>query len=174
MINRRTLAAVVFSLLLSLVAMGGIAGPIEDNPVFAALVGQWDGEGELVDPSDGAITTVKETWKGEFTGGGNFTISGRRHFDQDEHEFAWEFYANNDLIEGQMQVSNPEIDLRFEAYVSESARSVTIRVPLTGGGGVLTIVNVVSEDGKKIEGSVEIVDDTGRTTSTGKMVHTKR
>jgi len=174
MIHRRTFATACFSLLLSLVAASAVADPIEDNPVFASLVGQWEGEGELVDPSDGSITTVKETWKGEFTGGGNFAISGRRHLGQDEHEFAWEFYANDDLIEGQMRILNSDLDLRFEAHVSDSARTVTIRVPLTGGGGVLTIVNLVSEDGTTIEGSVELVDDTGLTTSTGKVVHTKR
>jgi len=174
MTHRRPFAIACFSLLLSLVAGSAVADPIEGNPVFASLVGQWEGEGELVDPSDGSITTVKETWKGEFTGGGNFAISGRRHLGQDEHEFSWEFFANDDLIEGQMRMSHPEVDLRFEAHVSDSARTVTIRVPLNGGGGVLTIVNLVSEDGTKIEGSVELIDDTGLTTSTGKVVHTKR
>lgn len=166
-----------FSLLVAqalLVAGAATAGPIEGNPVFALLAGQWEGEGELVNPADGFVTPVKESWKGEFTGGGNFTMSGKRLFDQNEHEFAWEYFANGDLIEGQMKVTDPEVDLRFEVVISEKERSITLKVPLTGGGGILTIVNTISADGRQIEGSVEIVDDTGRTTTTGKVVHKKK
>lgn len=170
----RTFHSACVGLLLSLASGAALAGPIEGNPVFARLVGQWEGEGELVDSSDGTVTPVKETWKGEFTGGGNFAISGKRILDQAEHEFAWEFFANDDLIEGRMKMSEPAIDLRFEAIVSEADGAVTIKVPLDGGGGVLTIVNRVSEDGTKIEGAVELVDDTGLTTNTGKVVHQKR
>lgn len=137
------------------------------------LSGKWEGEGELVNTADGFVTPVKETWSGELTETGNFTISGKRLFDQNEHEFAWEFFANEDLIEGQMKVSEPEVDLRFEAQVSETDRSVTLKVGLTGGGGIMTIVNTVSLDGLTIEGTVEIVDDSGKTTTTGKVTHRK-
>ena len=49
-----------------------------------------------------------------------------------------------------------------------------MKIPLSGGGGTLTITNTVSEDGQTIEGSVEIVDTAGRTTSTGKVTHRKQ
>ncbi len=160
---------------LTVFAAGSLtAGPIADSPVFAMLSGKWEGEGELVNTADGFITTVKETWTGEQTETGNFTMSGKRLFDQNEHEFAWEFFANGDLIEGQMKVTDPELDLRFEAQVNEAARSITLKVGLSGGGGIMTIVNTVSEDGLTIEGTVEIVDDTGKTTTTGKVTHRKQ
>lgn len=171
--RHRTLSPAAFAVLVSLITIDAFPGPIEGNPVFARLVGQWEGEGELVEATDGSVTPVKETWKGEFTGGGNFTISGKRLLDQNEHEFTWEFFANGDLIEGQMTMSNPEVDLRFEAVVSEADRKIVIKVPLTGGGGTLTIVNTVSEDGLRIEGTVERVDDTGHIATTGKVAHKK-
>lgn len=173
--SRRS-AALLRSLLVTLFipACGHLAaGPITDNPVFAMLAGKWEGQGELVNTADGFVTQVKETWSGELTETGNFTMSGKRLFDQNEHEFAWEFFANGDLIEGQMKVTDPQLDLRFEAQVNEASRSVTLKVGLSGGGGVMTIVNTVSGDGLTIEGTVEIVDDTGKTTTTGKVTHRK-
>jgi hypothetical protein len=157
----------------SLLPTAAVAEPIKDSVVFARIVGKWVGEGEFIDASDGSTSPVKETWTAAFSDERNFSVSGKRILDQSEHEFAWEFFANGDLIEGQMKASNPEIDLRLEAVVSEADGTVTIKVPLPGGGGLLTVVNVVSKDGTKIEGSFEIVDDSGRTTVSGKMVHTR-
>ncbi|MCB1230104.1 MAG: hypothetical protein KDN19_07555 [Verrucomicrobiae bacterium] len=150
------------------------ANPITEHPVFKLLVGDWEGSGELVNSSDGAKTPVKETWTGKFTETGNFIMSGKRLFDQNEHEFAWEYYANGDLIEGQMKVSEPEIDNRFEVQVSDADRSITIKVPLDGNGGMMTITNKVSEDGQRIHGTVEITDPSGQTTLTGEVDHRKK
>ncbi|HQW28907.1 MAG TPA: hypothetical protein PK529_06960 [Verrucomicrobiales bacterium] len=151
-----------------------LANPIIGNPFFKQLVGKWQGEGELANSENGSKTPVKETWEGKFTDSGNFVISGKRLLDQGEHDFAWEYFANGDLIEGQMKMSEPELDIRFEAQVSEAFRTITMKIPLSGGGGTLTITNTVSEDGQTIEGSVEIVDTAGRTTSTGKVTHRKQ
>ena len=150
------------------------ANPIVENPFFKQLVGKWQGAGELIQSENGSVTPVKETWTGEFTDSGNFVISGKRLFDQSEHDFAWEYFANGDLIEGQMKMSEPELDVRFEAQLSADTRTITMKIPLSGGGGTLTIINTVSEDGQTIEGSVEIVDTAGRTTTTGKVKHQKQ
>jgi hypothetical protein len=157
-------------LALFLFGTSAFANPIADNPAFRDAVGKWTGEGELVS-ADGNKISVKETWTGEMTETGNFVISGKRFFDQAEHEFSWEFYANGDLIEGQMKMSEPALDVRFEASAVAETRTVTMKIPLTGGGGIMTIVNTLSEDGQTMTGSVEIVDTGGRTTTTGKMTH---
>lgn len=157
-------------LALFLFGTSAFANPIADNPAFRDAVGKWTGEGELVS-ADGNKIAVKETWTGEMTETGNFVISGKRFFDQAEHEFSWEFYANGDLIEGQMKMSEPALDVRFEASAVAETRTVTMKIPLTGGGGIMTIVNTLSEDGQTMTGSVEIVDTGGRTTTTGKMTH---
>ena len=163
--------AALFSVLLSVPPLA--ANPIADNPFFQQLVGKWEGEGQLVNSDDGSITPVKESWKGEFTEGGNFVMSGHRTLDQNEHDFSWEYFANDDLIEGQMKMSEPEVDARFEAQVSDADRTITLKVELSGGGGIMTITNTVSEDGLTIEGTVELVDDTGKTTTTGTVTHRK-
>ena len=160
-----------------LVLLGGVpalANPITGNPFFKQLVGKWQGEGEMVQSENGSAVPIKETWTGEFTDSGNFVMSGKRLLDQNEHDFAWEYFANGDLIEGQMKMSDPELDVRFEAQLSGASRTITMKIPLSGGGGTLTIINTVSEDGRSIEGSVEIVDTSGRTTSTGKVKHQKQ
>lgn len=157
-------------LALFLLGTAAFANPISDNPAFKDAVGKWTGEGELVS-ADGNKIAVKETWTGELTETGNFVISGKRFFDQAEHEFSWEFFANGDLIEGQMKMSEPALDVRFEASAVAETRTVTMKIPLTGGGGIMTIVNTLSEDGQTMTGSVEIVDTGGKTTTTGKMTH---
>ena len=58
-----------------------------------------------------------------------------------------EIFANGDLIEGQMKMSEPALDVRFEAQAIAETRTVTMKIPLTGGGGIMTIVNTLSEDG---------------------------
>lgn len=151
-----------------------VANPIAGNPFFKQLAGKWQGEGELVQSENGTVIPVKETWTGAFTDGGNFVISGKRLFDQSEHNFAWEYFANGDLIEGQMKMSEPELDVRFEAQLSEATRSITMKIELSGGGGTMTIINTVSEDGLSIDGSVEIADPSGRITTTGKVKHQKQ
>jgi len=156
---------------LLLLGTTAFANPIADNPAFKNAVGKWTGEGELTQTADGHKIPVKETWTAELTETGNFVISGKRLFDQAEHEFTWEFFANGDLIEGQMKMSEPALDVRFEAQAVAETRTVTMKIPLTGGGGIMTIVNTLSEDGKTMEGTVEIVDTGGRTTTTGKMTH---
>lgn len=160
-------------LLLTLVFLGSFtfANPIADNPAFKNAVGKWTGEGELTQTGDGSKIAVKETWTGELTETGNFVISGKRYFDQAEHDFSWEFFANGDLIEGQMKMSEPALDQRFEAQAVAETRTVTMTIPLSCGGGIMTIVNTVSEDGKTMEGTVEIVDTGGKVTTTGKMTH---
>jgi hypothetical protein len=70
-----------------------------------------------------------------------------------------------------MKMSEPALDVRFEASAVAETRTVTMKIPLTGGGGIMTIVNTLSEDGQTMTGSVEIVDTGGRTTTTGKMTH---
>ena len=159
--------------LLTLVFLGSFtfANPIADNPAFKNAVGKWTGEGELTQTGDGSKIAVKETWTAELTGTGNFVISGKRLFDQAEHEFSWEFFANGDLIEGQMKMSEPALDVRFEAQAVAETRTVTMKIPLSGGGGIMTIVNTLSEDGRTMEGTVEIVDTGGKVTTTGKMTH---
>jgi hypothetical protein len=157
-------------LALFLLGTSAFASPIADNPAFRDAVGKWTGEGELVS-ADGNKIAVKETWTGELTETGNFVISGKRFFDQAEHEFSWEFFANGDLIEGQMKMSEPALDVRFEAQAIAETRTVTMKIPLTGGGGIMTIVNTLSEDRQTMTGSVEIVDNGGKTTTTGKMTH---
>ncbi|MCB1236532.1 MAG: hypothetical protein KDM91_15800 [Verrucomicrobiae bacterium] len=149
------------------------ANPVSDNPVLKLLAGEWTGEGKLID-ADGHEQPVKETWTGKFTDGGNFAMSGNRTLDQLLHEFAWEFYPNGDLIEGQMKISEPQLDLRFEVAISEADRSVTMKVPTTASGGLMTIVNTVSADGKSISGTVEIKDDNGVVTSSGKVEHRRK
>jgi hypothetical protein len=155
---------------LFLFGTSAFANPIADNPAFKNAVGKWTGEGELTS-ADGNKIPVKETWTAELTETGNFVISGKRLFDQAEHEFSWEFFANGDLIEGQMKMSDPALDVRFEAQAIAETRTVTMKIPLTGGGGIMTIVNTLSEDGKSMEGSVEIVDTGGKITTSGKMTH---
>jgi hypothetical protein len=153
-----------------LMAVSLSANPVADNPVLKKLVGEWTGEGELVD-SDGNKQPVKEAWTGKFTETGIFIISGRRQLDLQEHEFAWEFYSNGELIEGQMKISEPQIDIRFEVSISEADRSVIMKIPTNSSGALMTIVNTLSEDGKTISGTVEIKDETGKVTSSGKVQH---
>ncbi|MGY8643402.1 MAG: hypothetical protein ACKVJU_20190 [Verrucomicrobiales bacterium] len=129
------------------------ANPIEENPIFKLFIGEWTGEGELVD-SDGHKTKVVETWTEKLTDEGSFVISGKRKFDMAEHDFAWDFYANGDLIEGQMKMSEPEVEQRFEVVINEDARSIEIKIPL-GGGTTMTVKNTVLKDGKTIEGTSE-------------------
>jgi hypothetical protein len=147
-----------------------MANPVSDNPVLKKLAGEWKGEGELVD-SNGNKQPVKEVWTGKFTETGNFIMSGKRTLDQQEHDFAWEFYPNGELVEGQMKISEPQIDLRFEVAISEVDRSVTMKIPTNQSGALMTIVNTVSEDGKTITGTVEIKDESGKVTSSGKVEH---
>ena len=148
------------------------ANPIADNPVFKQFAGEWTGEGELID-KDGNKTVVKETWTGKFTESGNFVMSGVRKLDLAEHDFAWEFFANDDIIEGQMKMSDPEVDQRFEVTVVGVTRTMQIKIPF-GGGSTMTVVNTVSEDGKTITGTVKIEDENGETTTTGEVKHTKK
>lgn len=148
------------------------ANPIEENPIFKLFIGEWTGEGKLVD-SDGHKTKVVETWTGKLTDEGSFVISGKRKFDMAEHDFAWDFYANGDLIEGQMKMSEPEVEQRFEVVINEDARSVEIKIPL-GGGMIMTVKNTVSKDGKTIEGTVKLEDESGQETTSGKVTHTKK
>lgn len=150
------------------------AHPIADHPAFKNAVGTWTGEGELTNTADGSKIAVKETWTAELTETGNFVMSGKRLFDEVEHQFSWEFFANGDLIEGQMKMSEPALDLRFEAQAEEETRSVTMKIPLTGGGGIMTIVNTLTADGRTMEGTVEIVDSGGKITTTGKMSHHRK
>ncbi len=149
------------------------ANPIADHPVFKLLVGEWEGSGELVNADD-SKTPVRETWTGKFTETGNFIMSGKRTFDQNEHDFAWEYYPNGDLIEGQMKVSEPEIDNRFEVQISEADRSITLKIPLDAAGTLMTIVNTVSEDGQQITGKVETTDPSGQKTLSGTVTHTRK
>jgi hypothetical protein len=158
----------------SLLTCSLVANPITESTVFPLLVGEWDGTGELTNPSDGSITTVTETWKGEFGETGTFLMSGKRSFNDLEHEFAWEYYANQDTIEGQMKVSDPALDVRFETQVNDAALSITLTVGLSGGGGTMTIINTISEDGKTIVGTVEIVNPSGTVTTKGTVTHHKR
>lgn len=171
---RRHLSIPLIGSLLALTQAPAPANPIADHPVFAQLVGEWEGSGELVNADDGAKTPVKETWTGKFTDTGNFFITGKRLFDQNEHEFSWEYYANGDLIEGQMKVSEPAIDNRFEVQISEADRTITMKIPLDGNGGLMTIVNTVAEDGQSLSGNVEITDPSGQVTLSGTVTHRKK
>jgi len=138
------------------------------------LVGEWEGAGELTNPADGSITTVTETWKGELGETGTFLMAGKRVFNDLEHEFAWEYFANQDTIEGQMKVTDPAIDARFETQVNDAARTISMTVGLSGGGGTMTIINTVSEDGQTIVGTVEIVNPSGAVTTKGTVTHHKK
>lgn len=151
-------------------AAGAQANPVAGNPVLKLLAGDWTGEGELVDAA-GNKQPVKEIWTGKLTESGNFIMAGQRTLDQMTHQFAWEFYPNGDLIEGQMKISEPQLDLRFEVAIDESARSVTMKIPTNSSGALMTIVNTVSADGKTISGTVEIKDEAGKVTSTGEVKH---
>ncbi len=164
----------VMCLIQSLLVWSLAANPITESTVFPLLVGEWDGAGELTNPADGAITIVTETWKGELGETGTFLMSGKRSFNDLEHEFAWEYFANQDTIEGQMKVSDPALDVRFETQVNDAARTITLTVGLAGGGGTMTIINTVSEDGKTIVGNVEIVNSSGNVTTKGTVTHRKR
>ena len=168
------LPSIGFAVLLCLWVLPAPANPITEHPVFRQFVGEWEGSGELVNSADGSRSPVKETWTGKFTDTGNFVMEGRRTLDQNEHEFAWEYYANGDLIEGQMKVSEPEIDNRFEVQVSDEKRSITLKIPLDGNGGTMTITNTVSEDGQRIDGTVEITAPSGQVTLTGKVTHRRK
>lgn len=148
------------------------ANPVAGNPILKLLSGDWTGEGELVD-TQGNKQPVKETWSGKFTETGNFIMSGQRTLDQQTHQFAWEFYPNGELIEGQMKISEPQLDLRFEVAIDETGRSVTMKIPTNSSGALMTIVNTVSEDGKSLSGTVEIKDESGKVTSSGKVEHRK-
>lgn len=170
----RLILPILLSGVLALSPAPANANPIADHPVFTQLVGEWEGSGELVNADDGSTTPVEETWTGKFTDTGNFFITGKRLFDQSEHEFSWEYYANGDLIEGQMKVSEPAIDNRFEVQISEADRTITMKIPLDGNGGIMTIVNTLSEDGQSLTGTVEIVDPSDRVTTTGTVTHQKK
>ncbi len=150
-----------------------LATPVSENPVIKQLAGEWTGEGELVDAM-GNKQPVKETWTGAFTETGNFFMTGKRLLDQLTHDFAWEFYPNGELIEGQMKISEPKLDLRFEVAISEAERSITMKIPTNQSGALMTIVNAVSADGKTIAGTVEIKDESGKVTSTGKVEHKRK
>lgn len=150
-----------------------MANPVSENSVIKLLTGEWTGEGELVD-ADGHKQPVKETWTGKLTESGNYIMSGKRQLDQQEHEFSWEFYPNGELIEGQMKISEPQLDLRFEVTINEADRSITMKIPTNQSGALMTIVNTISKDGKSISGTVEIADETGKVTSTGKVEHKKK
>ncbi|NNE91958.1 MAG: hypothetical protein HKN23_09955 [Verrucomicrobiales bacterium] len=147
------------------------ANPIKSSNVFRGLEGKWKGSGELVDP-EGNKSEVVETWTGKFTEEGNFVMSGTRKLGQMEHGFAWEFYANGDLVEGQMKIEDPEIDARFEIVLDEEARSIKMTIPLSDS--TMTIVNTVSKDGKTILGTVKIDDDSGNPGTTGEVKHEKQ
>lgn len=161
-------------LIQSLLVWSLAANPITESTVFPLLVGEWDGAGELTNPADGTITAVTEIWKGELGETGTFLTSGKRSFNDLTHEFAWEYFANQDTIEGQMKVSDPALDVRFETQVNDAARTLTLTVGLAGGGGTMTIINTVSEDGKTIVGTVEIVNPSGTLTTKGTVTHQKR
>lgn len=150
-----------------------LATPVSENPVIKLLAGEWTGEGELVDAA-GNKQPVKETWTGAFTETGNFFMTGKRLLDQLTHDFAWEFYPNGDLIEGQMKISEPKLDLRFEVAIIEADRSITMKIPTNQSGALMTIVNTISADGKAILGTVEIKDESGKVTSTGKVEHKRK
>lgn len=156
-----------------LIPISSSANPIADNPVFKLFAGDWKGEGNLVG-ADGHKSSVKETWTGKFTETGNFIMSGKRTLNESEHDFAWEYYANGDLIEGQMKMSEPKVDNRFEVVVSEPDRSVSMKIPMGSDGTIMTIVNTVSKDGKKIHGTVSIKDPSGAETTTGTVDHEKQ
>lgn len=170
---KNTLAALLTLISVGFLTDSASANPITEHPVFKLLVGDWEGSGDLVN-ADGSKTPVKETWTGKFTETGNFIMSGKRLFDQNEHDFAWEYYANGDLIEGQMKVSEPAIDNRFEVQVSDADRSITLKVPLDSAGNLMTIINIVSEDGKTIVGKVKAVDPSGQETLSGTVTHTRK
>lgn len=170
---KNTLAALLTLITVGMISQSAAANPIADHPVFKRLVGEWEGSGELVN-ADGSKTPVKETWTGKFTETGNFIMSGKRLFDQNEHDFAWEYYANGDLIEGQMKVSEPAIDTRFEVQVSDADRSITLKIPLDSAGTLMTIINTLSEDGKTIKGTVKTTDAGGQETLSGTVTHTRK
>lgn len=148
------------------------ANPIADHPVFRLLVGKWKGSGELID-ANGSKTAVTETWTGEFTDTGNFLMSGTRTLGQNEHQFAWEYYPNDDLIEGQMKISEPELDRRFEVEASTTDRFIKMKIPMDSAGTIMEIVNQPAKDGKSIEGSVKIVNQAGEVTLEGTVTHKK-
>lgn len=137
------------------------------------MEGRWEGSGELRTAADGNAHPVEEIWTGKIDEAGNFSVSGERTLGESEHTFSMEFLANEDLVEGQMKTSDSELELRFEVIVEEEARTVRMKIPFPGGG-VLSIANQLSEDGTRIDGTVELVDDGGTTTITGEMVHKKR
>lgn len=153
------------------ISVSAIANPITEHPVFKKLEGKWTGTGELVD-KDGHKTPIKETWTGKFTETGNFTMSGIRHWDEEENEFSWEFFANGDLIEGVMKYAKfPDLEPRFEVVLSETDMSITLNIPLSGDGSSMTIVNKIEDKGKKIAGTIKLQDQTGKETTTGSMTH---
>jgi hypothetical protein len=168
--KRMTLAVCLATVGIALTAAGN---PIADNPLFKKVEGKWEGEGSLTG-SDGSKSPLKETWTGKFTETGNFVVSGKRLLDQLEHDFAWEYYPNGDLIEGQMKVSEPELDIRFEVTISEADRSITMKIPSGNQGDTMIITNTVSEDGKKISGTIKTVNPAGDEISGGEMTHEKK
>ncbi len=148
-----------------------LADPIGENPLLRQLEGSWTGAGQLTD-AEGNVTDVAETWTASFPSPGSFVMKGSRDWNMQQFDFSWEFYASGEIVEGIMITEQfPDLKPRFEAQFSEKDRSITLQIPLNQA--MLTIVNTLSEDGKSLQGTVRLVDDTGRETLTGEMEHRK-
>ncbi len=147
------------------------------DPVFQKLLGDWKGEGTLAG-SDGTTISIKEEWTGKITESGTLLMSGTRQWNDEMHQFSWEFVPNptTDLIVVAYKASNAgEEPIRFEASVSQADFSIQLKAPI-GSQGELVIVNRFVTKGGKVTmvGEVSLKDDTQTETLKGTVTHHHR
>lgn len=147
------------------------------HPVLRKLLGEWTGDGSL-QGADGETIRIHEEWTGKTTEGGTFLMSGTRQWNEETHQFSWEFIYNpsTESIEVSYRATNAgDEPLRFETSVSEADLSILMKAPI-GVQGELNIINRVLEENGTItlEGLVSLKDDNQQETLSGKVTHRPR
>lgn len=159
---RAVTAALFFAL------VSGASAADEAIPEYlVSIEGDWIGEGELTN-AEGEVVPIREEWTASRTGGGIFSVEGKRTWGEEPQEFRWVFQRNaaTELFECEYWHTGMNEPARFQVQFADDG--VDLRVAL--GDGEIRVENKLGPDGR-IEGTVTVTDGAGGTSLNGVVNH---
>tara|TARA_R110000850_G_scaffold216951_5_gene342420 strand:+ start:2999 stop:3505 length:507 start_codon:yes stop_codon:yes gene_type:complete len=162
-------AAVLAFLIGSMVSK---ADDLGQHPFFAAITGEWIGDGELNDRAEGKVIPIHEEWTGAKKDGGSFSMEGMRNWGDEIQEFRWVFSFNtvSELFECEYWQTGMSDTLKFDVILTD--QRVQIVAPFGEPGGEISIENSLKDGG--IEGLVSVKNANGDVVVGGAVIHVRR
>lgn len=141
-----------------------------DQPYFAALKGEWVGEGESTD-AEGVTSSIHEEWTAE-SEDDRFAVRGTRQWGDVSQEFRWIFVFNvsTELFEAEYWQTGMDKDTIFEVSLSDT--TAEMRSPFGQPGGELLVSNSLSSKG--IDGIVTFTNGNGDVLLEASVKHKKK